>query len=85
MSSWEIQDAKVLFKEMLDAAIKNGPQVITRCGIEIAVLVPIRRWHRLQDSSRPSLKELLVSPHPRFENLAPKRRSIRRRSIVEFR
>jgi antitoxin Phd len=85
MSSWEIRAAKARFGELLGAAIKNGPQVITRGGIEIAVLVPIQQWRRLQDSSRPSLKELLVRPSPRFENLVPKRRSIGRRSIVEWR
>lgn len=85
MSSWQIQDAKSRFTELLDAAIEKGPQVITRRGIETAVLVPIQQWRRLQDSSRPSLKELLVGPSPRFENLVPTRRGIRRRSVVEFR
>jgi antitoxin Phd len=85
MSSWQIRDAKARFSELLDAAIKNGLQVITRRGIETAVLVPIQEWRRLQDSSRPSLKDLLVRLSPRFENLVPKRRDIRRRSVVEFR
>jgi antitoxin Phd len=43
MSSWQIQDAKARFSELLDAAIENGPQVVTRRGIEIAVLVPIQQ------------------------------------------
>jgi prevent-host-death family protein len=85
MAPWQVQDAKARFSELLDATIKNGPQVVTRRGIETAVLVPIEEWRRLRDSSRPSLKELLVGPGPRFENLVPKRRSIRRRSIVDFR
>jgi len=85
MSSWEIQDAKARFTDWLDAAIKNGPQVVTRHGIETAVLIPIQQWRRLQDSSRPSLKELLVGPHPKFENLVPKRRSICQRPVIEFR
>ena len=85
MAPWQVQDAKARFSELLDATIKNGPQVVTRRGIETAVLVPTEEWRRLRDSSRPSLKELLVGPGPRFENLVPKRRSIRRRSIVDFR
>jgi antitoxin Phd len=85
MAPWQVQDAKARFSELLDATIKNGPQVVTRRGIETAVLVPIEEWRRLRDSSRPSLKELLVGPGPRFENLVPKRRNIRRRSLVEFR
>jgi len=41
MSSWQVQDAKARFSEFLDATIKKGPQVVTRRGIETAVLVPI--------------------------------------------
>jgi prevent-host-death family protein len=85
MAAWQVQDAKARFSELLDATIKNGPQVVTRRGIETAVLVPIQEWRRLQETSRPSLKELLVGTGPRFENLVPKRRSARRRPIVEFR
>ena len=41
MGSWQVQDAKARFSEFLDATIKKGPQVVTRRGIETAVLVPI--------------------------------------------
>jgi len=85
MAWWQVQDAKARFSELLDAAINNGPQVVTRRGIETAVLVPIEEWRRLQDSARPSVKALLLSPGPRFENLIPERRTFRRRSPVEFR
>ena len=85
MTSWQVQDAKARFSELLDATIKDGPQVVTRRGVETAVLVPIQEWRRLQSSARPSLKELLLAPGPRFENLIPERRSFRRRPTVEFR
>jgi antitoxin Phd len=85
MASWQVQDAKARFSELLDETIKHGPQVVTRRGVEAAVLVPIQEWRRLQDSARPSLKKLLIGPGPRFENLIPERRSFRRRPSVEFR
>jgi antitoxin Phd len=85
MAWWQVQDAKARFSALLDAAIKNGPQIVTRRGIETAVLVPIEEWRRLQDSARPSLKALLLGPGPRFENLIPERRNFRRRPPVEFR
>lgn len=84
MASWQVQDAKARFSKMLDETIKNGPQVVTRRGVEAAVLVPIQEWRRLQDSARPSLKELLIGPGPRFGNLIPQRRNLRRRPVVEF-
>ena len=85
MTAWQVQDAKARFSEFLDATIKNGPQMVTRRGVETAVLVPIQEWRRLQNSARPTLKELLMGPGPRFENLIPERRRFRRRATVEFR
>ena len=85
VASWQVQDAKARFSELLDATIKNGPQVVTRRGIETAVLVPIQEWRRLQDSARPNLKELLIGSGPRFENLIPERRRFRRRPTFELR
>jgi antitoxin Phd len=79
MASWQVQDAKARFSEFLNATLKNGPQVVTRRGVEAAVLVPIAEWRRLQKSARPSLKALLLEPVPRMENLVPKRGSLRRR------
>ena len=84
MALWQVQDAKARFSELLDATIKKGPQVVTRRGIETAVLVPIEEWNRLQKAARPSLKALLLGPGPRFENLIAHRGKLRRRPIVEF-
>ncbi len=84
MASWQVQDAKARFSEFLDASIEKGPQVVTRRGIETAVLVPIEEWKRLQRAARPSLKEWLLAPEPRFDNLLPKRRKWRSRPVVEF-
>lgn len=83
MDSWQLQQAKARFSEFLDAALTKGPQVVTRRGVEAAVLVPIEEWRRMQSSSRPSIKELLLSG-PRFENLVPPRRRWKRRPPVEF-
>ena len=79
MSSWQVQDAKARFSELLDTALKRGPQVVTRRGIAAAVLVPIDVWERLQHAARPGLKALLMAPEGRGTNLAPERGSLRRR------
>jgi prevent-host-death family protein len=47
MNSWQVQDAKARFSELLEEAIRNGPQLVTRRGVEAAVLVPIEEWRRL--------------------------------------
>lgn len=85
MSDWQVQDAKARFSELLNSTLKNGPQVVTRRGVAAAVLVPVDEWRRLQESSRPSLKALLLDSGPRFQNFVPERRKLRRRPPVEFR
>jgi antitoxin Phd len=79
MTNWQVQDAKARFSELLDTALREGPQVVTRRGQEMAVLVPIALWRRLERAARPSLKQLLLAEEPRFENLVPKRGRLRRR------
>jgi prevent-host-death family protein len=83
MTTWQVQHAKARFSELLDAALKQGPQLVTRRGVEAAVLVPIEEWRRLQRSARPSLKALLLGQGPRFD-MVPERRVFRRRPLVEF-
>jgi len=84
LASWQVQDAKARFSEFLDATIKKGPQIVTRRGVKTAVLVPIEEWERLQKAARPSLKDLLLAPEPRFDNIIGERRVLRRRPVVEF-
>ncbi len=84
MGSWQVQDAKARFSEFLNATIKKGPQVVTRRGIETAVLVPIEEWNRLQKAARPGLKALLLAPEGRVENLIPALRNLRRRATLKF-
>jgi antitoxin Phd len=84
MATWQVQDAKARFSEFLDATIKKGPQVVTRRGIETAVMVPIEEWKRLQKAARPGLKEWLLAPEPRVDDLIVERRNLRRRPVVEF-
>jgi hypothetical protein len=38
----------------------------------------------LQKAARPSLKDLLLAPGARFENLIPERHKLRRRTVLEI-
>jgi prevent-host-death family protein len=80
MKSWPVQDAKARFSELLDTSLREGAQVVSRRGVEIAVLVPMDDWRRLQRSARPTLKELLLAEEPRAVIPVPKRGVLRRRS-----
>jgi antitoxin Phd len=83
MTSWQLQDAKARFSDFLNAAIEKGPQVVTRRGVEAAVLVPIEEWQRLQRTRQSGIKDLLLSG-PRFRDLLSPRRKLKRRPPVEF-
>ena len=82
--SWQLQEAKARFSEFLDQTLKKGPQVVTRRGVETAVLVSIDEWRRLNGSARPSLKDLLLADQPRFDIPLPKRGKLRLRKPVKF-
>ena len=81
---WQVQDAKARFSEMLETSLAKGPQIVTKRGVETAVLVPIDQWRRLQRMTRPNLKELLLAPGARTEALTPPRRRLRRRPTPRF-
>lgn len=49
---WQIQDAKQRFSEMIRTVTSEGPQVITRHGEDVAVVVDIGEYRRL---TRPSV------------------------------
>jgi antitoxin Phd len=84
MSSWQLQEAKARFSEFLDAALTKGPQVVTRRGVEEAVLVPIEQWRQMQQTRRPNIKELLLGPGPRFDLKIPRRANRKRRPPIDF-
>jgi len=77
---WAVQDAKSRFSELLDTTIAEGPQIVTKRGVETAVLLPIEQWRRLERMTRPDLKELLLASEARTEYLIPPRRQHRRRT-----
>jgi antitoxin Phd len=83
MSHWQVQDAKARFSELLETCLEQGPQVVTKRGVETAVLVPIDQWRRME-AARPTLKQLLLAPEPRFEVPLPPRGQLRRRLPTEL-
>lgn len=73
MKTWPVQDAKARFSEFLDSCLSDGPQMVSRRGVDAAVLVPADQWARMQEGARPSLKALLLAEGARTEHLTPER------------
>jgi prevent-host-death family protein len=45
---WQVQEAKQRFSELLRAAASEGPQIVTRHGHEIAVVIDVSEFHRMR-------------------------------------
>ena len=63
---WQIQEAKQRFSEMIRAVTTEGPQVITRHGEDVAVVVDIGEYRKL---TRPAvdLANILLGG-PKFDD-----------------
>ena len=71
--TWQVYDAKARFSEFLDATLREGPQVVTRRGVETAVMVPIDEWNHLKDRAKQSSPDPLLDPSgPRNLPLGPR-------------
>ena len=64
---WQVQEAKQRFSELVRAAQSDGPQIVTRHGEEIAVVIDIAEYHRLRGDIV-SFKDFLRSG-PDFDDL----------------
>ena len=84
MTPWPVQHAKARFSELLDACQREGPQIVSRRGVDTAVLVPIDEWRRVKAAARPSLKQLLLASEARTDELVPPRGRARRRSVIDL-
>lgn len=51
MKQWQLQDAKNRFSEVVDKAIKDGPQLVTRRGVETVVVVSVEEYRKLTRST----------------------------------
>jgi prevent-host-death family protein len=46
--TWQLQQAKSRFSELVNKALREGPQIITRHGDEVAVIIAYSEFARLQ-------------------------------------
>jgi antitoxin Phd len=65
--NWQVQEAKQRFSELVRRTLEEGPQVVTRHGEEVVVVVAADEYRRSQ-RPRPDFKEFLMSG-PSFDDL----------------
>lgn len=62
MQTWQLHQAKNRFSEVVDNAIRKGPQVITRHGRETAVLLSVEDYRKLQRPKTSLVEFFRASP-----------------------
>jgi prevent-host-death family protein len=62
MAAWSVAEAKARLSELLDHAISDGPQAITRRGREVVIVVSVEEWHRKSSRSGSLAQFLAASP-----------------------
>lgn len=60
--TWQVQEAKQRFSEVLRAVERDGPQTITRHGAEVAVVIDIAEYRRLTGRTKSFVDHLLSMP-----------------------
>jgi prevent-host-death family protein len=66
--NWQVQEAKQRFSELVRRTLEEGPQVVTRHGEEVVVVVAADEYRRSQQDE-PGLVEFLVSGGPDLSKL----------------
>lgn len=59
---WKLQDAKNRFSEVVNEALRGGPQVVTRRGKETAVVLSVEDYRRLARPNVGLVEFLRASP-----------------------
>ena len=77
--SWQLQEAKQRFSQLVQRALDEGPQVVTRRGQEAVVVLSAKEFRRLTGDV-PDFKEFLLSA-PDLEVLEIRRAADRARTV----
>jgi len=76
---WQVQEAKQRFSEVLRAAEAGEPQIVTKYGTEVAVLIDITEYRRLRGAPAGLMEYLRAGPYT--DDLEVRRGSDRPREI----
>ena len=71
MAKWQVQEAKVHLRKVIEDANTKGPQIITRHGSECAVVLSMKDYHALT-AHKPNLRDYLLSG-PKVDDFEVKR------------
>jgi len=59
---WQIQEAKNKLSEVVDGALEEGPQILTRRGVEVAVVLSFSEYQQMKKGEASLLEFFQRSP-----------------------
>jgi len=59
---WQLQDAKNRFSEVVENAINQGPQVVTKYGKEAVVIISIEEYRKMKEPEHSLIDFFKASP-----------------------
>lgn len=62
MNIWQLQDAKNKFSKLVEEAMTQGPQIVTKRGIESVVVLSKKDYNNLSKSKKSLINILKSTP-----------------------
>ena len=67
LRTWQLQEAKNKFSQVVDEAVRSGPQIITKHGVETAVILSYEAYRQLHAGRGKLSRFLRESPLAEYE------------------
>ena len=61
-TSWALQDAKNRFSEVIDMSLRDGPQIVTRHGTPVVVIMAVSDYQKEQQHQESLVQFFQKSP-----------------------
>lgn len=65
IGTWQLQEAKSKFSELVELALSRGPQIVTKRGIDSVVIISVEEFNRLKKPKDNLIK--FFDSAPRFD------------------
>jgi prevent-host-death family protein len=79
-STWQLQEAKNRFSELVDLAVKNGAQTVTKHGRPTVVVISVEDYEKSVKPKRSLLQALRECPVDPSEWMIERSKEIARRT-----
>jgi len=77
MHTWQLQEAKSRFSELVDLTLSEGPQLVTRRGQDAVVILSAKDYRRMRGGAPSLLATLLNAPRGEALDLARSQEPVR--------